>query len=59
LEASIRNCDISEDTTPAHVETVLDWEKLHKNDGSLEVPFKPARVIFQDFTYAAATTGRL
>ncbi|NXY46702.1 ACOC hydratase, partial [Ceuthmochares aereus] len=47
LEAAIRNCDEflvkKED-----VENILSWKVVqHKN---VEVPFKPARVILQDFT---------
>ncbi|NWH61598.1 ACOC hydratase, partial [Geococcyx californianus] len=47
LEAAIRNCDEflvkKED-----VENILNWKVVqHKN---VEVPFKPARVILQDFT---------
>lgn len=47
LESAIRNCDEFE-VTKADVENVLDWEK---NVGKLEIPFKPARVLLQDFTY--------
>ncbi|NXX95104.1 ACOC hydratase, partial [Centropus bengalensis] len=47
LEAAIRNCDeflVKKDD----VENILNWKVVqHKN---VEVPFKPARVILQDFT---------
>ncbi|XP_014451830.2 cytoplasmic aconitate hydratase [Alligator mississippiensis] len=47
LESAVRNCDEflvkKED-----VENILNWQVMqHKN---VEVPFKPARVILQDFT---------
>ena len=48
LESAVRNCDefgvLSKD-----VERILDWKKTSEQD--LEIPFKPARVILQDFTY--------
>uniref|UniRef100_V9KUG0 aconitate hydratase n=1 Tax=Callorhinchus milii TaxID=7868 RepID=V9KUG0_CALMI len=47
LEAAVRNCDgflVKKDD----VENILNWKVTqHKN---VEVPFKPARVILQDFT---------
>ncbi|KAG0568151.1 hypothetical protein KC19_7G190400 [Ceratodon purpureus] len=47
LESAIRNCDnfqvLKED-----VEKILDWEKTAPKQ--VEIPFKPARVILQDFT---------
>uniref|UniRef100_A0A8I3WW76 Cytoplasmic aconitate hydratase n=1 Tax=Callithrix jacchus TaxID=9483 RepID=A0A8I3WW76_CALJA len=47
LEAAIRNCD--EFLVKKHdIENILHWNVMqHKN---IEVPFKPARVILQDFT---------
>ncbi|XP_060618506.2 cytoplasmic aconitate hydratase [Anolis sagrei] len=47
LEAAVRNCD--EFLVKRNdVENVLNWKEMqHKN---IEVPFKPARVILQDFT---------
>ena len=47
LESAIRNCD-EFNVTKADVEKILDWE----NNASklVEIPFKPARVILQDFT---------
>lgn len=47
LESATRNCDnfhVKEDD----VMKILDWEKNQSN--STEVPFKPSRVILQDFT---------
>jgi aconitate hydratase len=46
LEAAIRNCDEFL-VTSKDVESILNWEKLQDN---VEIPFKPARVIMQDFT---------
>lgn len=47
LEATLRNCDEFA-VSKADVENLARWTP---NDlGSLEVPFKPARVILQDFT---------
>ncbi|XP_069332607.1 cytoplasmic aconitate hydratase [Eulemur rufifrons] len=47
LEAAVRNCDeflVKQND----VENILNWNVMqHKN---IEVPFKPARVILQDFT---------
>ena len=31
------------------VEKILEWEKTSLQD--VEIPFKPARIILQDFTY--------
>lgn len=47
LEAAIRNCD--EFLVKKHdIENILHWNVMqHEN---IEVPFKPARVILQDFT---------
>jgi aconitate hydratase len=47
LESAIRNCDnfaINE----SDVERILNWEVNNSKD--VEIPFKPARVILQDFT---------
>lgn len=47
LEAAIRNCDEFL-VKKSDVENILNWKVMqHK---SIEVPFKPARVILQDFT---------
>ncbi|HKL80065.1 MAG TPA: aconitase family protein, partial [Mobilitalea sp.] len=47
LESVLRQCDghvITED----HIRSLADWSRTRGNEG--EVPFKPARVILQDFT---------
>ncbi|KAL3281109.1 hypothetical protein HHI36_004332, partial [Cryptolaemus montrouzieri] len=49
LESAVRNCDnfqIKEND----VENILNWKENQKVDGGIEIPFKPARVILQDFT---------
>ncbi|KAJ6669481.1 hypothetical protein lerEdw1_000029 [Lerista edwardsae] len=47
LEAAVRNCDEFL-VKKGDVENILNWNVMqHKN---IEVPFKPARVILQDFT---------
>ncbi|XP_066469375.1 cytoplasmic aconitate hydratase isoform X1 [Tiliqua scincoides] len=47
LEAAVRNCDEFL-VKKGDVENILNWSVMqHKN---IEVPFKPARVILQDFT---------
>jgi len=43
----LRNCDEYE-VTSKDVENILNWEKTSKEQ--VEIPFKPARVILQDFT---------
>ena len=35
-------------TTEADIETILNWKTTSEN--SVEIPFKPARVLLQDFT---------
>mmetsp|Transcript_16758 Transcript_16758/g.18633 ORF Transcript_16758/g.18633 Transcript_16758/m.18633 type:complete len:894 (+) Transcript_16758:20-2701(+) len=47
LESAVRNCD-EYNITKADVEKILDWE--NNASKSVEIPFKPARVILQDFT---------
>ena len=47
LESAVRNCDEFE-VTSKDVEKILDWQKLASK--SVEIAFKPARVILQDFT---------
>ncbi|GMT35983.1 hypothetical protein PFISCL1PPCAC_27280 [Pristionchus fissidentatus] len=47
LEAAVRHCDDFH-VKKADVETILDWQKSQHNQA--EIPFKPARVILQDFT---------
>ncbi|CAD7967149.1 unnamed protein product [Amoebophrya sp. A120] len=46
LESAVRNCDGFE-VKKQDVENILNWQK---NAGQVEVPFKPARVVLQDFT---------
>ncbi|OMJ76947.1 hypothetical protein SteCoe_23573 [Stentor coeruleus] len=47
LESAIRNCDEFE-VKSSDVENILNWEQTSKQD--IEIPFKPARVLLQDFT---------
>jgi aconitate hydratase len=47
LECAIRNCD-NFNVTTSDVEKILDWTKTSNED--VEIPFKPARVLLQDFT---------
>ena len=47
LESAIRNCD-EFNVTSSDVENILNWTVTSKQD--VEIPFKPARVILQDFT---------
>jgi aconitate hydratase len=47
LESAVRNCD-EFNVLGNDVEKILDWEKNSQND--VDIPFKPARVILQDFT---------
>ncbi|XAR67446.1 Aconitate hydratase [Bertholletia excelsa] len=47
LESAIRNCDNFQ-VTPADVEKIIDWENTSPKQ--VEIPFKPARVLLQDFT---------
>ncbi len=46
LENALRNRD-GLGVTDEHIETLLSWEPMPKQE---EVPFKPARVLMQDFT---------
>ncbi|MCW8857615.1 MAG: aconitate hydratase AcnA [Kangiella sp.] len=46
LENALRNHD-GLGVTDEHIETLLSWEPMPKQE---EVPFKPARVLMQDFT---------
>ncbi|KAK7406861.1 hypothetical protein VNO78_08495 [Psophocarpus tetragonolobus] len=47
LESAIRNCD--EFQVKSHdVEKIIDWE--NSSPKQVEIPFKPARVLLQDFT---------
>ncbi|CAN0901022.1 Aconitate hydratase 3, mitochondrial, partial [Linum grandiflorum] len=47
LESAIRNCDNFQ-VTNDDVEKIIDWENTSPNN--VEIPFKPARVLLQDFT---------
>ncbi|CAL5405572.1 unnamed protein product [Camellia sinensis] len=47
LESAIRNCDNFQVTT-ADVAKIIDWENTSPKH--VEIPFKPARVLLQDFT---------
>ncbi|CAN6694681.1 unnamed protein product [Malus baccata var. baccata] len=47
LESAIRNCDNFQ-VTKEDVEKIVDWENTSTKQ--VEVPFKPARVLLQDFT---------
>lgn len=46
LENALRNRD-GLGVTDEHIETLLSWEPMPKQE---EIPFKPARVLMQDFT---------
>jgi len=47
LESAVRNCDEFA-VAQTDVETILGW--VENAPKSVEIPFKPARVILQDFT---------
>jgi aconitate hydratase len=47
LESAVRNCD-DFSVKEADIEKILDWVKNSEQD--VEIPFRPARVILQDFT---------
>jgi aconitate hydratase len=47
LESLLRQCN-GREITEAHVQSLAQWDA--KSPGSGELPFKPARVILQDFT---------
>jgi aconitate hydratase len=47
LESAIRNCD-NFSVTEKDVENILNWKTNSTKD--VEIPFKPARVLLQDFT---------
>ncbi|XP_047306995.1 aconitate hydratase, cytoplasmic-like [Impatiens glandulifera] len=47
LESAIRNCDNFQ-VTQKDVEKIIDWENTSPKQ--VEIPFKPARVLLQDFT---------
>ncbi|KAF5816234.1 putative aconitate hydratase [Helianthus annuus] len=45
--SQLRNCDNFQ-VTPNDVEKIIDWENTSPKQ--VEIPFKPARVLLQDFT---------
>lgn len=47
MESAVRNCDEFA-VTKSDVETILNW--VESAPKVVEIPFKPARVILQDFT---------
>ncbi|KAL7705783.1 aconitase [Lotmaria passim] len=47
LESAVRNCD-EFDVTSKTVENIFDWKDNCRK--GIEIPFKPARVVLQDFT---------
>ena len=47
LESAVRNCDEFH-VCRKDVESILDWSRTR--DMMVEMPFKPARVLLQDFT---------
>eukprot|EP00245_Coleochaete_scutata_P000247 TRINITY_DN1028_c0_g1_i1.p1 TRINITY_DN1028_c0_g1~~TRINITY_DN1028_c0_g1_i1.p1 ORF type:complete len:1008 (-),score=229.72 TRINITY_DN1028_c0_g1_i1:362-3385(-) len=47
LESAIRNCDNFQ-VNKEDIEKIVDWQK--SSPKQVEIPFKPARVILQDFT---------
>ena len=47
LESAVRNCD-NFSVKPEDIETILNWKESSELD--VEIPFKPARVLLQDFT---------
>jgi len=47
LESAIRNCDGFQ-VLEKDVENILNWKENQTKN--VEIPFKPARVILQDFT---------
>ena len=52
LESAVRNADEFA-ITSADVEKIVDWAKTSKLQ--VEIPFKPARVLMQDFTGVPGT----
>jgi len=48
LESAVRNCDEFQ-VEKKDVENIIDWQKKCPS-GDVEISFKPARVILQDFT---------
>ena len=50
LESAVRNCDGFQ-VTQKDIDHILDWTE--NQDKKVEIPFHPARVILQDFTYVS------
>ena len=50
LESAVRNCDGFQ-VSQKDIEHILDWKV--NQDKKVEIPFHPARVILQDFTYVS------
>uniref|UniRef100_A0A1B6E5W2 aconitate hydratase n=1 Tax=Clastoptera arizonana TaxID=38151 RepID=A0A1B6E5W2_9HEMI len=49
LESAVRNCDNFQ-VHEIDVKNILNWEKNQTVEDGVEIAFKPARVILQDFT---------
>lgn len=49
LESAVRNCD-GFHVTKEDVERIYQWELHQQSSDSVEVSFKPSRVLLQDFT---------
>ena len=47
LESAVRNCD-NFNVLPQDVEKIINWKETQNQD--IEIPFRPARVLLQDFT---------
>jgi aconitate hydratase len=47
LESAVRNCD-NFNIKPTDIDNILNWKVTSEED--IEIPFKPARVLLQDFT---------
>ena len=56
LESAVRNCD-EFDVTSKTVEDIFNWKENCTK--SIEIPFKPARVVLQDFTGVRASSTLL
>jgi len=49
LESAVRNCDNFQ-ILKSDVEKILNWAETQASGASVEVPFRPSRVVLQDFT---------
>jgi len=49
LESAVRNCDNFQ-ILEGDVKKIFDWKNNQVLEGGVEVPFRPSRVILQDFT---------